>query len=1036
MQLLAERRGAEMAAPHPREFAEFFTALWGRRPFAWQQDLAARVLQREVLDGKGAQAPWPEAIALPTASGKTACMDIAVFALAAQAARLNAGEAITAPRRIFFVVDRRVIVDEAHNRAQCLRDKLRDAQDGILREVADSLRLIGHGENWNSDDLPLSVHALRGGMYRSEAWVRNPLQPTIVASTVDQIGSRLLFRAYGRGPRTWPIYAGLAANDSLILLDEAHCAQPFLQTLQAVNLFRNWAHQPLGRCFHPVVMSATPPPCLNDVFKDYSDEGRRSDHPLGKRQLAGKPAELVCVGEAIIKAKANSRSRDLDEETANRLASEMVKELALSAQKLLGSGRQAVALFVNRVATARRVWKRLREGGENLSTVLLTGRMRDIDKDAAVDRLASLDLHSSRSSTRHLEKPVIVVATQTLEVGADLDFDGLVTECASLDALRQRFGRLNRMGRCVDGRAVILVRADQAKPKKGVADPVYGEALAETWKWLKKQASKKREIDFGIAHLNERLPQGDQLSKLNAPVHDAPVMLPAHVDCWSQTAPTPQPSPDIALFLRGPQEGAADVRVCWRADLDLTSDDGKDQAIESLRLCAPSGGETLPVPVGLFKRWLAGKQEEDDSPDLEGVGAADQAVEDCRDADCSVIRWRGAETGRQEVIFDPEQVRPGDLIVIPTRHPGRFDQLGDLPPEASEHPDSLDVGDQAHRMARAKPILRLHPALVAAWPDLISVKSKALDLLGDVEERFESDPDEIAHEVRDLLIELSAVQDLDLSRWNWMPETARELKKEFSVSRLRRECRLAGPALILAGQHRLPKLANEADHFSDEDDATASAISHRGGQPVLLRKHLPGVEEFAGRHANGCGLPEDLAEAITRAGLLHDIGKADPRFQSLLRNGAPPGDQLLAKSAEMPKTRVAVGRTHVASGYPDGGRHELLSVRLAESCPALLPKKPILRDLVLHLVGSHHGYCRPFAPVVADAEGGTVKFDLRGHQMQWSGPTGLERLDSGAADRYWRLVRHYGWWGLAWLEALLRLADWRRSEWEETHDAG
>ena len=170
--------------------------------------------------------------------------------------------------------------------------------------------------------------------------------------------------------------------------------------------------------------------------------------------------------------------------------------------------------------------------------------------------------------------------------------------------------------------------------------------------------------------------------------------------------------------------------------------------------------------------------------------------------------------------------------------------------------------------------------------------------------------------------------------------------------------------------------------------------------------------------------------------MLHDIGKADPRFQSLLRNGAPPGDQLLAKSAEMPKTRAAVGRAHVASGYPDGGRHELLSVRLAESCPALLPKEPILRDLVLHLVGSHHGYCRPFAPVVADAEDGTVKFDLRGHQMQWSGPTGLERLDSGAADRYWRLVRHYGWWGLAWLEALLRLADWRRSEWEETHDAG
>ena len=140
-------------------------------------------------------------------------MDVALFALAAQAARLDSGQAITTPRRIFFVVDRRVIVDEAYERARRLAEKLEQAVDGILKVVADDLRRIAHGAATGFEgERPLAVHVLRGGMYRSEAWARNPLQPAIVASTVDQIGSRLLFRAYGRGAGTWPIYAGLVGQ--------------------------------------------------------------------------------------------------------------------------------------------------------------------------------------------------------------------------------------------------------------------------------------------------------------------------------------------------------------------------------------------------------------------------------------------------------------------------------------------------------------------------------------------------------------------------------------------------------------------------------------------------------------------------------------------------------------------------------------------------------------------------------------------------------------------------------------------------------
>lgn len=1006
------RLGDTMTDVSATDFPEFFEACWGHEPFAWQRALAERVLSHST--------PWPAAIALPTASGKTACMDIAVFALAAQASRLERKQVITAPRRIFFVVDRRVIVDEAYARARQLAKKVSEAVDGVVKKVADNLRQIACGQlttdATSADGPPLAAHLLRGGMYRSEAWARSPLQPTVVASTVDQIGSRLLFRAYGRGPGTWPIYAGLIANDSLILLDEAHCAQPFLQTLQAVQGFQTWGCAPLNRCFNPVVMSATPPSGMTDVFEDRSDERRDPQHALGRRQTADKPVRL----KEATKAKGKHATREL------------AQALADAAVELVSEQRRAIVIFANRVATAREAHRILSlDHGDR--AILLTGRMRPLDRDAVAETRLK-PLYSAQAEHRALQEPQFVVSTQTLEVGADLDFDGLVTECASLDALRQRFGRLNRMGRPIGARGIVFIRGDQAPKPAGVAeaalsgDPVYGEALARTWAWLDEHKDEEGEIDFGIISLQRLLPEGDSLTALNAPARHAAVMLPAHIDCWSQTAPAPSPSPDVALFLHGPVENVADVQVCWRADLDLINH--KERSLDVLALCPPGSAETLPVPIGVFRRWMAGKATEDGSADVEGTGEAG-TENDSTAKGAPVVRWRGAETREDDITDDPGVVRPGDVIVIPANYPGEPRQIGDLPGDAL-----LDAGDQAYRRARAKPILRLHRTLVKEWPDSIKAKSAIFELLEGLEQKYDDDPNEVGDSLRDILADVAASESLS-NRWAWLPETAKELLAEYQHAGLDRACRFVDDdALVLVGQHRLRHLTDEIDSFSDEDDAAASGISHRDGQPVRLDRHLPGVEEIARRNALGCGLPEDLVEAVARAGLLHDLGKADKRFQSMLRGGIPSTDGvLLAKSARMPKTRAARARAHAASGYPRGGRHELLSVRMAETAPALLPKNAELRDLVLHLVASHHGHCRPFAPVVVDTEEVQTDYALDGSEMTWCGPTRLERVDSGVADRYWRLVRHYGWWGLAWLEALLRQADWRRSEWEETHGA-
>ncbi|MYE54055.1 MAG: type I-U CRISPR-associated helicase/endonuclease Cas3, partial [Chloroflexi bacterium] len=897
------------------DFVEFFYELWGNEPFEWQRNLANRVLER--ADEPDA---WPEVIALPTASGKTACMDIAVFALAAQAFRLDAGQSITAPRRLFFVVDRRVIVDQAYERASRISKKLSNAESGILKQVADGLRQIAHGATSGYDDdevNPLTSHLLRGGMYRSEDWARDPLQPMVVASTVDQVGSRLLFRPYGRGPRTAPIYAGLIVNDSLIFLDEAHCVQPFMQTVHAVRKYRDWAHEPLGRSFYPVIMSATPPDDIPDVFRDDSDEKYNPDHPLGKRQLAGKPTRLKVVSKA----------------RGNQAIAELSKELAKEALDLVNEERKAIVVFANRVAAARATHAEL-EAEEHVDIVLLTGRMRQLDKEIATAR-DLVELHSDRAAERTLGRPKIVVATQTLEVGADLDFDGIVTECASLDALRQRFGRLNRVGRNIDARGVILIRHDQANPKD-YDDPIYGHALRKTWDWLNDVKDNRGQVDFGISRFDSLLSgwaQETQLSMLsdngarsepvrikdmNAPSPDAPVMMPAHVDCWAQTAPIPMPSPDVALFLHGPREGTADVQVCWRADLDISSE-GKERSMESLKLCPPSSPETLPVPIGVFKRWLAGVEQGDDTGDVEGMDVMDEEL-DASDSgeQRSVVRWRGRDTGVKDIVSSPSYIRPGDVVVIPANHPADHALIGSFRL-------GLDVGEQAHLKARAKPVLRLHSDLIDDWPqEAAEAKRLAHDLLEKIDKEDEQDPGEldIPESVRLILEEIpNNLPD----EFRWLSEAKEALLKETRTA-FQRGCHVAGNnQVVIVGSNRIPKYAYAADTFSDEDDTTSSGISHRNGNSVKLDSHLRGVESVAWRYARGCGLSEELSQAVARAGLLHDSGKANPRFQAWLR-----GDKPWAFDAENFGAYWAKSGSRLTT-KSSGVRHELYSVRLAEN---------------------------------------------------------------------------------------------------------
>src|SRR5690606_33849709 len=166
----------------------------------------------------------------------------------------------------------------------------------------------------------------------------------------------------------------------------------------------------------------------------------------------------------------------------------------------------------------------------------------------------------------------------------------------------------------------------------------------------------------------------------------------------------------------------------------------------------------------------------------------------------------------------------------------------------------------------------------------------------------------------------------------------------------------------------------------------------------------------------------------------HDIGKADPRFQQMLHGGSAvrlaASTALIAKSRGNSLDRAAREEARIRAEYPSGYRHEILSVAMIEGNERVLSTATD-RELVLHLVGSHHGWCRPFAPGVQSGPPLRVDASVDGHDYSVDAAHRLAQADSGIADRFWLLCERYGWWTLAWFEALVRLADHRASEEKE-----
>lgn len=1009
-------------------FTEFFHDLWGYGPFPWQSDLAERAVSGD----------WPDFIAAPTGSGKTACLEVAVYALAAQA-HLPPAER-NASRRIFFIVNRRVIVDEAFERARRMATALANPDEGrpACKAVADALLSLNPPppDAAGFPRVPLDCVQLRGAIYRDQRWTRSLLQPTIVASTVDQVGSRLLFRGYGVTPNACPIHAALVANDALWLLDEAHISRPFAETVEQIQCFRNLhleRHPQAVRVpnLHWVQLTATPPQSAKNTLHLSPVDHH---HPvLSRRLTASKPAKLV-VSESQSKAKQT-------EDFAARLIDE-------AAGIIQEAGPRSLAIMVNRVATARLVAKKLNHETQSkkarfrANITLLIGRMRPIDRDTETSRLqAALKSAAQPQSTPDASDTIeIVVSTQCLEVGADLDFDALVTECASLDALRQRFGRLNRAGRDISAHAAIIMPAhlvetndaalEQRTLKGDLLDPLYGNAISATWNWLNSVATNGA-VDFGLFAMTthtEPLSAGDFV-RLNAPTSGAPVIFPAYLDAWAQTSPFPFPTPDPAHFLHGSQPNRPDVLVVWRAD--LSKEATPKSLVHNISLCPPSQTEALPVPLHVFRSWFfpEGKKSagETDTGDLFSEAAAVD-TSDHRSRESSPIGtallWRGAKDSR--LLQSPDDVSPGATIVLPAAV-GGWSQLGHIPgapvdpsvqkPTDEPMPGSeflqVDRAEEAFKKSKDRGVLRIHPQLFHGI-DRGEAWQRVCDYAANPETPLRRP------ELREALSEAS--------QENQLPERIRKILEklvelDFEESRYADE-----PGIVLTTRKRL----GQGTVFEQAEDDLDDWSRTRATEAISLSLHTRHVVDLADLTAKALGLPEPMRAVLRTAAELHDLGKADPRFQALLLGGNPHAayalPEPLAKSARKRLSAAEHERARLRAGLPKGFRHEMISVQIAETIALESP------DLVLHLIASHHGYARPFAPVMDDPDPPTIHapsmnessaISLTAEQRTSRPP---HRLDSGIPECFGQLLHQHGPWSLALLETVLRLADQQASE--------
>jgi CRISPR-associated endonuclease/helicase Cas3 len=888
-------------------------------PYPWQQ-----ALLDSVCGGS-----WPEQIAVPTAAGKTAVIEVHTFTCALAAAGALTGPV---PRRLALVVDRRALVDDQGPHAQRLADRLARAEaadDGsALARAARALRTWRWQGTGPGTRTPLLVARLRGGALPDREWLHDPVAASVLCCTPDMFGSRLLFRGYGSSRAARPREAGLLGHDTVVVIDEAHLNRQLLRTARRVRDLQ--LQVPGGTptlALQVVETTATPTGAVRSVVAlDPDDLGSEE---LARRMTAPKPVQLLPLEGWAFRKSPSATASFID-----------------AAVQLRHEYGPTVAVYVNTVASAVQAAAALRTrtvGGRQLRVEVLCGRLRRWD----FDRILA-DHPGLLTGTGADASVDVVVATQTLEVGVDADFSAAISELAPASALAQRAGRVNRRGRRSGTCFTVAMPAEVGAD----APPYVGADLTAAQTWLRRRAEDPRGL--AAATIAEDIPPPTHLRR----PHLQRLEL-AETWQFARTSDDLAADAQPGLWIEDDLEADSSVGVVVRSRLPV---DGIDAA-RLVRDLGIDAREVFPVAVSAAAAIVQGIL---DRPGLDPRPAA--------------VRAPNGDPSQAQPMSTPPDLRPGDVVVIDAATEVQVHNVV-LPPGTKGRTAATDVLHELPGRLR----YRLEPDAGPGGDREAAALLEAAEALADGAGRRQRDS------AAGVLAQLGSPA---------AQQAAALLRQRLSA------CDIA-VHLDPGGQPiRLVVVQRAENTGADRQERSADAA------PISLQQHGDAVHDRAEGLAAVLLVDPVLKAAVRLGGLYHDLGKQDPRFQ--VRLGATPDSGPLAKSG----ARAASAPD--GSGLPAGWRHEQLSAVLAaERSPDFQCAEPGRDALAVRLAGTSHGHGRPGFRHGVDDLLGDGEDDGDGVREM-----ALRLFGLGLWDELVEATeRHWGVWGCAYLEALLRASD-------------